>query len=107
LPKTNDIDAFVIADCIRFGRVKPSNLPDFRYAALQRLTKFRYHLTQNLTKEKNRSLNLTYLKFSSYFADNPFNDTFGKASTSLIERFAPDEIVFMPIKDIFNFISSE
>ena len=72
LPKTDDVDSFVIADCIRFGRVKPSNLPDFRYAALQRLTRFRYHLIQNLTKEKNRALNLIYLKFSSCVSDNPF-----------------------------------
>jgi transposase len=104
LPKTDDVDSFVIADCIRFGRVKPSNLPDFRYAALQRLTRFRYHLIQNLTKEKNRALNLIYLKFSSYVSDNPFSDTFGKASTSLIERFTPDEIASMPIEDIVEFI---
>lgn len=104
LPKTDDVDSFVIADCIRFGRVKPSNLPDFRYAALQRLTRFRYHLIQNLTKEKNRALNLIYLKFSSYVSDNPFSDTFGKASTSLIEKFTPDEIASMPIEDIVEFI---
>lgn len=107
LPKTDDIDAFVIADCIRFGRVKPSGFPDLRYAALQRLTRFRYHLVQNLTKEKNRALNLIYLKFSSYVADNPFSDTFGKASTSLIERFTPDEIASMPIEDIVEFICSK
>ncbi|MDI6601924.1 MAG: IS110 family transposase [Thermoanaerobacteraceae bacterium] len=107
LPKTDDIDSFVIADCIRFGRIKPSNIPDSRYAALQRLTRFRYRLVQNLTKEKNRALNLIYLKFSSYVADNPFSNTFGKASTSLIERFTPDEIASMPIEDIAEFIISE
>ncbi|SES98040.1 IS110 family transposase [Anaerobranca gottschalkii] len=107
LPKTDDFDAFVIADCIRFGRVKHSKLPDFRYAALQRLTRFRYHLIQNLTKEKNRALNLIYLKFSSYVSDNPFSDTFGKASTSLIETFTPDEITAMPIESIVDFICSK
>lgn len=107
LPKTDDVDAFVIADCIRFGRVKPTNLPDFRYAALQRLTRFRYHLVQNITKEKNRALNLIYLKFSSYVAENPFSNTFGKASTSLIEKFTPDEIANMPVEAIVEFISEE
>jgi transposase len=107
LPKTDDIDSFVIADCIRFGRVKSTPLPDFRYAALQRLTRFRYHLIQNITKEKNRTMNLIYLKFSSYVTDNPFSNTFGKASTSLIEKFTPDEIAQMPVEDIVSFICEE
>ncbi|MGF7431919.1 transposase [Thermoanaerobacterium thermosaccharolyticum] len=37
LPKTDDFDARIIADCVRFGRVNPTPMPDFRYAALQRL----------------------------------------------------------------------
>lgn len=40
LPKTDSIDAMVIAECVRFGKAKPTPLPDFRYAALQRLTRF-------------------------------------------------------------------
>jgi hypothetical protein len=53
LPKTDSTDAFLIAARIRFGRQLPSPFPlDARYAPIQRLTRFRCHLAQNLAREK-------------------------------------------------------
>ena len=43
LGKTDNLDARIIADCLRFGRVRYTPPPDFRYAALQRPTRFRFH----------------------------------------------------------------
>jgi len=45
-----------------------------RYAPLQRLTRFRYHMVSNLTREKNRALNLIFLKFSIYQKEHSFKD---------------------------------
>ncbi|MBE3581740.1 MAG: IS110 family transposase [Thermoanaerobacteraceae bacterium] len=42
MAKTDALDARVIADCLRFGRVRPTPPPDMTYALLQRLTRFRY-----------------------------------------------------------------
>ncbi|MEG6512372.1 IS110 family transposase [Desulforamulus ruminis] len=47
MAKTDALDARVIADCLRFGLVRPTPPPDMRYAP-------RYHLVANLTREKNR-----------------------------------------------------
>jgi len=53
LPKTDCAAAFLIAERIRFGRQLPSPFQlDARYAPLQRLTRFRCHLAQNLAREK-------------------------------------------------------
>ena len=102
--KTDDLDAKLIADCVRFGRVEPSSIPDLRYTALQRLTRYRYQMVQSITNEKNRALHLVYLKFSSYRSDSLFSDTFGKASSSVLETFSVEEISAMPIEDLVTFI---
>jgi hypothetical protein len=53
LPKSDYSDAFLIAERLRFGRQLPSPFQlDARYAPLQRLTRFRCHLAQNLAREK-------------------------------------------------------
>jgi len=102
--KTDNLDAKLIADCVRFGRVEPSSIPDLRYTALQRLTRYRYQMVQSITNEKNRALHLVYLKFSSYRSDSLFSDTFGKASSSVLETFSVEEISAMPIEDLVTFI---
>ena len=49
LPKNDYIDAFVIADCLRFGRInKEVYMDDYRYKALQNLTRARYFAVTNL-----------------------------------------------------------
>ena len=55
LPKNDYVDSFVIADCLRFGRInKEVYIGDYHYKALQNLTRARYFAVQNLTKEKQR-----------------------------------------------------
>ena len=52
LPKNDYVDAFVIADCLRFGRInKEVYMGDYRYKALQNLTRARYFAVCNLVKE--------------------------------------------------------
>ena len=55
LPKNDYVDSFVIADCLRFGRInKEVYMGDYRYKALQNLTRARFFAVQNLVKEKQR-----------------------------------------------------
>lgn len=73
--KSDPKDAWLIADFARVGRCK--NLSEWRgasYVALQRLTRYRYHLSQNLSKEKNYALNNIYLKFSQLRKKQGKND---------------------------------
>jgi len=102
MAKTDALDARVIADCLRFGRVRPTPPPDMRYAPLQRLTRFRYHMVGNLTREKNRALNLIFLKFSSYNKDCPFSNLFGQASSAVVENLTPDQIAAMPVEELVD-----
>ncbi|NSW83583.1 MAG: IS110 family transposase [Syntrophothermus sp.] len=102
IAKTDALDARVIADCLRFGRVRPTPPPDMTYAPLQRLTRFRYHLVSNLTREKNRALNLIFLKFSTYQKECPFSDIFGQASRAVVGNLTPDEIAIMPVEELVD-----
>ena len=59
LPKNDWVDAFVIADCLRFGRIRSEvYMDDYRYEALKTLTRARFYAVQNLIREKQRFANL-------------------------------------------------
>jgi len=52
LDKTDRLDAWVIADRLRFGRLTTTIIMQEQYVALQCLTRMRFHLIHNLTREK-------------------------------------------------------
>lgn len=107
LPKTDPVDSWFVAELVRIGRLNPNRPPDMQYAPLQRLTRFRFQLVESLIKEKNRAINLMFLKFSSYAnkSQNPFSNIFGKTSSALIEQFTPDQIANTNIVDLVRFIA--
>lgn len=111
--KNDPKDAWLIADFARVGRCK--NLSEWRgasYVALQRLTRYRYHLSQNLSKEKNYALNNIYLKFSQLRkkqgkndADNPFSNLFGATSIAVLTDFiSVDHIVNEPLENLVAYL---
>ena len=66
LPKNDYVDSYIIADALRFGRInKEVYIDDYRYKALQNLTRARFFAVQNQTKEKQRFLNYLFMKYSS------------------------------------------
>ena len=53
LPKNDFVDAFIIADHLRFGRInKEVYMSDYRFEALKALTRARHQTVQSLTREK-------------------------------------------------------
>ncbi len=58
LPKTDAVDAWVIADRLRFGRVEPSPATAIEYDVLKRMTRFRFQLSGTLRREEQRALEL-------------------------------------------------
>ena len=45
LPKNDWVDAFILADCLRFGRIRNEvYMDDYRYEALKTLTRARFYL---------------------------------------------------------------
>lgn len=109
LPKNDWVDAWVIADNLRFGRItKEVYMGDYRYDALQNLTRARFLSVQNLSREKSRFLNYLFMKFSSLAQEDIFSNTFGATSIAIIEEFhSVDEIAYMDIEDLANFISNK
>lgn len=52
LLKNDWVDAFVIAEHLRFGRIgEEVYMGDYRYKALQTLTRARFDVMQNLTRK--------------------------------------------------------
>lgn len=108
MDKTDPIDAFVIADRLRWGR--DIGMPfeyDPSYLALRFLTRYRYHVVHNLAREKAYCTAILYLKASEYSREDkkPFSNLFGAASRSVIQEFASiEEIAAMPFNELVEFI---
>ena len=116
MPKNDPLDAYSLCDFVRVGRSKKLN--QWRcanYIALQRVTRYRYHLALQLTREKNYVLNNIYLKFSQLRkkqgktdCENPFSDLFGTTSSAILTDFASiDDIISMPIEDLVEYIDTK
>lgn len=107
-PKTDDVDAFVIADYLRFGRIAKIVRPDDKYIALRNLTRARFQAAQNLSCEKNRFLETLFHKFSSLDSSSVFSNTFGAASIAVVtEFFSIDDIIYIPLEDLATFIKGK
>ena len=92
LPKNDSVDSFVIADCLRFGRInKEVYIGDYRYKALQNLTRARYFAVCNLVKEKQRFMNVLFKKYSTMTQEKVFSDTFSTTALAVYDEFESAE----------------
>jgi len=109
LPKNDYVDAFVIADCLRFGRInKEVYLDDYRYKALQNLTRARFFAVQNLTKEKQRFLNYLFKKYSTMAQEKVFSDTFSTTALAVYEEFdSAETLAEMDLQQLTVFIKEK
>lgn len=108
LDKTDQVDAFVIADRLRHGRQLPVPFRhDEQYLPLRLLTRYRYHVVHNLAREKAYCLAILYLKASEYTHPDkqPFSDVFGVTSRSVLQEFASlEEVAAMPVADLAEWL---
>jgi transposase len=104
LPKNDRIDAWVIADHLRFGRLPYAMTDTIQFEALQRLTRTRFHLMHSITRDKTYCLNQVFLKFSGLRQDNPFSDSFGSTSLAVIQELEPEQIVEMPMEELIDYL---
>lgn len=107
LPKTDRLDAWVIADHLRFGRLPQEMKDSVQYEALQRLTRTRFHLMKDISREKTYFLNQVFLKFSSMRQDSPFSKTFGTTSLAVIQELEPEQIASMPMQELIDFLKDK
>ena len=106
LPKNDYVDSFVIADCLRFGRInKEVYLDDYRYKALQNLTRARLFAVQNLVKEKQRFLNYLFKKYSTMAQEKVFSDTFSTSALAVYEEFdSAEALANMDLQQLTDFL---
>ena len=112
MDKTDPKDSYILADMARVGKVKdltPVKGP--QKLALQRLTRHRKHISEQIVREKLYVLNNIFLKFSAfdrkYDGLAPFSDPFSAtAQAILLEYKSPEEIINTPIEDLTSFIST-
>lgn len=109
IEKTDPTDAFIIADFVRVGRTNSlSTFKGSQFLALQRLTRQRKHLADQISKEKCYVSANIFLKFSGLknTDSKPFSDTFGKSSSAILtEYLSSEDIINTPINELVDFIS--
>lgn len=86
--KSDQKDPFYIAERTRTHRPEVDWQP-LSTMALRFHTRYRFHLGQNLTREKNYFVALLFLKASGYLQVRPFSNTFGVTSSHLLSHY-PD-----------------
>ena len=106
LPKNDWVDAFVIADHLRFGRIgKEVYMDDYRYKSLQTLTRARFDVVQNLTREKQHFANYLFLKCSGMAQDKDIANS-SATTIALMERFETvDELAYIDLDHLTDFIA--
>ncbi|WP_019119409.1 IS110 family transposase [Brevibacillus massiliensis] len=107
LDKTDRIDAWIIADRLRFGRLKTTIVMQEQYLALQRLTRMRFHLVHNLTSEKQYFLQNLFYKCNA-FRSEVDSSVFGHAILEMLsEKYSLDEIANMEVADLADYLKEK
>ncbi|OUM91054.1 MAG: transposase [Bacillus thermozeamaize] len=107
LDKTDRIDAWIIADRLRFGRLTMTVVMQEQYIALQRLTRMRYHLVHNLTREKQYFLQNLFFKCNA-FRDEVASSVFGHAIMEMLsEKYSLDEIANMDVAVLADYLKEK
>jgi transposase len=112
MDKTDPLDAFIIADFARCGRITSQPWRGAQFLALQRLTRHRLHLVECITREKAYMVSNIYLKFSELAVldkdEQPFSNTYGATSAAILTEFLSlDDITYSSIEELVAFVSTK
>jgi len=99
--KTDQKDPFYIADRTRTRRPDATWSPQLETLPLRFYTRLRFHLVQNLAREKCYFSSFLFLKASSYRRLKPFSDVFGLTSRQVLTQYATlDELAAIPMEEL-------
>jgi transposase len=112
MDKTDPLDAYIIADFARVGRITCEPWRGAQFLALQRLSRYRLHLVQCIAKEKAYMVSNIYLKFSELPVldkdQQPFSNLYGATSAAVLTEFLSlDDIAYSPIDELVCFVSTK
>lgn len=104
-PKNDERDTFDVAARVRFGEWPDSYVPGPFWQGLRRLTRYRFKLAQNLSREKMRFQSYAFLKWSDWKRVKPFSNLFGATSAALLTEFTAAELRDMTHDQLANLIA--
>lgn len=105
LPKNDFVDAFIIADHLRFGRIASEvYMDDYRYEALKTLTRARFYAVQNLAKEKQRFANYLFQKYSELAQNPDFKSTSATMLNLVCDFDSVDDLANVPLEELTAYI---
>ena len=104
-PKNDDRDAWDIASRLRIGELPVSYVPSDFWQGVRRLTRYRYHLTRDLTREELRFQANAFLKCSDWQRVKPFANLFGATSLALLTELAVAELKAMTLPELADRIA--
>lgn len=102
LPKTDTVDRWLIAEMLGHSQLlpRPFHLNE-RTLPLQRLTRHRYHLVRELTRNKNYAASYLFLKASGLVQNCPLSDPFGAAAAGILMDFQTvEDIASASLEDL-------
>ena len=103
--KNDSIDAFIIAEVIRFGRFTTTSLAEEDMLALRNLSRFRLFQVDAVADLKRKTISLLDQVFPEYA--RLFSDTFGKSSLELLSSSCtPEEILAMDTEKLISILNS-
>lgn len=111
LGKTDPIDAYIIADFARVGRITTEPWKGPQYLALQRLTRHRLHLVECITREKSYMVSNIFLKFSELAVlkeeEHPFSSNHtATAEAILTEMLSLEDLISLSSEELIEFVCS-
>jgi len=104
-PKNDKLDASAVAARLRFGEWPLSYVPGDFWQGLRRLTRYRFHLSRALSREKMRFQAYAFLKCSDWKRVKVFSDVFGATSIALLTDFTVAQLKEMSHDQLVDLIS--
>lgn len=105
--KNDTIDAYRIADFLRFNRFNTSVIKEEKYVALQRLTRSRYQLVRQMTECKQHFLENLYYKCNTLTKEIDTSVFGSSMMTLLTESMSLEEISTMDLVDLATFLQKK
>jgi transposase len=102
--KTDLVDAEVIAEFLRFGRLPEPYEGQAPYLPLKRLVRYRYHIVRTLQRETQYFVSHLFLKFPGWVQNWPIGNL-GASAKAVLTEFTPDELIGMPLDELALFIA--
>jgi transposase len=102
--KTDLVDAQVIAEYLRFGKLPVEYQPENRHLPLQRLVRYRYHLVKMMEREKKFFLSNLFLVFPGWVQERPIKN-YGASAMAVLNELSLDETAEMSLEDLALFVA--